>query len=202
MGVNLSKNSHRIFFVAFMPVLSCFLVLSFYQFFPSIPFWLKPLSPLFVYGVLYKVFEKYAWRHKIFQILGVVSVPDMRGRWKGKLRSSYKENGNNTEISSYLEISQTFSKIFVRTLYEKSQSTSIVANFAELNDDSCLLYTYENEPNSLKSGAMQIHRGTVKIRCLPGRKELIGTYFNSIGNHGDIHFLFEQDDLVGKFTKQ
>ena len=48
---------------------------------------------------------------------------------------------------------------------------------------------------------MQAHKGTVKLKYLPKEKKLIGTYFNSIGNHGEVEFEFEQSDLLGRFAK-
>jgi len=201
MGVNLSKTSNVIFFAAFLPLASFFMARGFYALFPNLPFWVETLSPLLAYGVLYAIFEKYAWHWKIFRIFSVVSVPDLRGRWKGKQRSSYKENGNNVEVPSCLEISQTFSKIFVRACYERSQSESVVANFTELNEETYLFYTYDSEPNSLKSGTMQAHKGTVKLKYIPKENKLIGVYFNSIGNSGEIDFEFEQYDLISRFAK-
>lgn len=201
MGVNLSKTSNVIFFVGFLPLISFFLAKGFYVLFPNLPFWVETLSPLLAYGILYAIFEKYAWHWKIFSILGVVSVQDLRGRWKGKQRSSYKENSNNVEVPSWLEISQTFSKIFVGACYERSQSESVVANFTELNEETYLFYTYDSEPNSLKSGTMQAHKGTVKLKYIPKERKLIGIYFNSIGNNGEADFEFEQYDLVSRFTK-
>lgn len=201
MGVNLSKTSNVIFFAGFLPLISFFLAKGFYALFPNLPFWIETLSPLLAYGILYAIFEKYIWHWKIFKVFGIVSVPDLRGRWKGKQRSSYKENGNNVEVHSCLEISQTFSKIFVRAYYERSQSENVVANFAELNEEIYLFYTYDNEPNSLKSGTMQVHKGTVKLKYIKKENKLIGVYFNSIGNNGEINFELEQYNLLGRFAK-
>ena len=89
----------------------------------------------------------------------------------------------------------------MRAFYERSQSESAVANFAELNNENYLFYTYDNEPNSLKSGTMQAHKGTVKLKYLPQENKLIGNYFNSIGNNGEVDFEFEQYDLMGRFAK-
>lgn len=201
MGVNFSKTSNIVFFAAILPLASYFLARGFHELFPDIPFWMETISPLFAYGILYALFEKYAWHWKAFKIFGVVSVPDLRGRWKGNQRSSYKEKENNVEIPSCLEISQTFSKIFMCACYERSQSESVVANFAELNGENYLFYIYDNEPNSLKSGTMQPHKGTVKLKYLPRENKLIGTYFNSIGNSGEVTFEFEQYDLISRFAK-
>lgn len=201
MGANLSKTSNIIFFAVLLPLLSLLLSWGFYNLFSNLQaWWLETISPLFAYGLLYSGFDKYAWSWKIFRIFGVVSVPDLRGRWRGKQRSSYKENGSNAEVISCLEIFQNFSKICVRACYEKSQSESVVASFTELNGEIYLFYSYDNEPNSMKSGTMQAHKGTVKLKFLPKENKIIGSYFNSIGNFGEVEFDFEQRDLIGRFT--
>ena len=201
MRIDFTKTPHVLFFAAVLPILSLGLSWIFYKLIPNPPFWLETVSPIFAYVLLYSFFEKHFWHWKFFTILGIVDFPDLRGRWKGKQRSSHKENWNNVEVPSCLEISQTFSKIFMCACYERSQSESVVANFAELNNENYLFYTYDNEPNSLKSGTMQAHKGTVKLKYLPREKKLIGTYFNSIGNSGEVDFEFEQYDLIKRFAK-
>ena len=163
-------------------------------------FYLPQSISLFVaYGILYKLFERYLWSRGIFRLLGIVRVPDLRGRWKGTLSSTYKENGANIEIPAYLEIKQTFSKIVVYAYYERSQSESVVANFAERNEEFYLFYTYDNEPSSKRAESMREHKGTVKLRYIPQEKILLGSYFNSIGNDGEIRLEFERMELMRRF---
>lgn len=201
MNIDFTKSSHIVFFGAVLPFLSLVLAWSFYQILPNPPFWVETISPIFAYGLLYSLFEKYAWSWGIFRFFGIVRVPNLNGRWKGKQRSSYKENGDNTEIPAYLEITQSFSKIYIKAFYEKSQSESWVASFAEINGDGYLFYTYDNDPNSLKAGTMQNHKGTVKIKYLPKENKLLGIYFNSIGNHGEMQFEFDRQDKLYRFEE-
>ncbi len=165
------------------------------------PFWIETLSPIYAYALLYSFFEKYAWNWTIFKFCKIVTVPDLRGRWKGKQKSSYKENSNNIEILSFIEIKQNFSKIIVQAYYAKSQSESVVASFYKISDDVYLFYTYDSEPNSLKGSTMEMHKGTVKLKYLPGENKLIGSYFNSIGNRGEMNFDFEQREYLCRFEK-
>lgn len=201
MNIDFKKSSHILFFAGFLPSLSLGLSWSFYQIFPNSPFWLETISPIYAYALLYSFFDKYAWHWKVFRMIGVIIYPDLGGRWKGNQRSSHKENAENVEIPAYLEIDQSFSKICVRAYYEKSQSESCVASFAELNSDVYLFYTYDNEPNSLQAGTMQSHKGTVKLRYLPKENKLLGFYFNSIGNRGEMQFEFERDDRLYRFQE-
>jgi hypothetical protein len=201
MGVNLSKISHVLFFVILLPFLSFLISYLFHKIFPNLPFWMETLTPLCAYGTLVALFDKYIWGWRIFCVLGLVIVPDLRGRWEGYQRTSFKEKGNNLEIPSCLEISQTYSHIYVRACYERSQSESAMAGFISSNGKHYLCYTYDNEPNSLKSGTMQSHKGTVKFEYFGKDKRLEGSYFNSLGNQGEIFYKFIQKDLIGRFNK-
>ncbi|MFZ2523336.1 MAG: hypothetical protein WAW92_03030 [Minisyncoccia bacterium] len=197
MGVDLSRTSHVIFFAGVIPALSLVLAWLFSQLIPTPPFWLETLSPLLAYAFIYTLFEKYLWTWKIFRILGITVFPDLRGRWCGKQQSTY----NNTITEACLEIKQTFSNVSVCAHYQKSNSGSVVANFVEINGDKWLFYTYDSEPGSLKQGTMQMHKGTAKIKYVPSDKKLIGFYFNSIGNQGDMDFNFDGHKLLGRFAK-
>ncbi len=199
MGVNLSKTSHIVFFAAIMPAGSFLISWIFYQIVPNPPFWLETITPLYTYIILYTFFENYAWDWRIFKLFKIVNCPNLRGRWEGKQRSSHKENGANIESEVCLEVKQTFSNIVVRAYYHKSESESVVANFSNLNGENYLFYTYDNDPNSFKSGTMKRHRGTTKLKYLPEGNELMGHYFNSIGNQGDMNLKWQTKKLSCKF---
>lgn len=202
MKINLTKTSHILFFVAILPATSYFIGWYFHELFPDIPFWIESASPLFTYIILYTLFEKYAWHWKVFTLLKIVTVPDVRGRWIGKQRSTRIEDGENVVNDVAIEIKQSFSKIIVQAFYEHSSSESIVADFYELNSEYYLYYTYDNDPNSLKYGTMQIHRGTAKLQFNNYEKSLSGSYFNSIGNNGEIDVKFKQNRLVGRLSQE
>ena len=200
MAFNLSKTIRfvivPILVLSYLPALLLLLV-------PGAPSWVEivsPIPPLAIFGGLYTFFDKRAWRWGIFRWLGVVNVPDLRGRWKGTLNSSFEENGIKKTVPMYLEISQTFSRISVNAYYERSESHSVAASFTELTNETHLYYTYDNDPHPiLKTGTMQKHPGTAKLKCLPSGEELKGPYFNGIGNVGEINLKFERRNLIGKF---
>jgi hypothetical protein len=199
MYINFTKTSHILFFGIFLPLFGFGLSWIIYKITPNLPFWLVTPSPIYAYLLLYLLFNNYIWHWDIFRFFGIVAFPDLRGRWKGQQISSHKDRGDNTVIPTYLEIKQTFSEIIIRSYYSKSQSESVTANFTKFNDGVYLFYTFDNEPNSLRSGTMQQHKGTVKLRHLPKENKLIGRYFNSIGNDGDLELSFEQSNLLDRF---
>ncbi len=199
MGVNLFKTSHIIFFAAILPLGSFLLSWLLYQIFPNPPFWMETITPLYAYIILYGLFDRYAWSWWIFKATGISYFPDVRGRWKGEQSSTFEENGNKVKVQAVIEVEQTFSKVSVRAYYEKSKSESTVANFSEFNGKNYLFYTYDNDPSSLERGTMQIHRGSTKLEYLSKEKRLMGSYFNGLGNKGDMDFQFEQKELIGRF---
>lgn len=198
MGVDLSKTRNALFFGGLF-IGSWYLSKIFFFYFPNWPIWLEAPSPLVIFGILYYLFNQYFWKHKIFKSLGIVWFPNLNGRWKGKQRSSHKENGINVETDAKLEIKQTFSKVNIKAFYARSNSDSVAGSFFEINDEVYLFYTYDNDPSSLKSGTMEKHRGTVKMKKLSRENKLVGCYWNSVGNYGEMEYDFEQKDLLGRF---
>lgn len=195
MGINLRKTSHIIFFAAFLPLVSYFISWWFYEYFPDLPFWMESISPLYVYILFYELFEKYLWNLSIFRYLGIVIFPNLNGRWTGFQHSSHRENSKRVKSKVTFEIKQSFSHICVCSYYQKSDSESVIASFWEHNDKNYLFFTYDNDPNSLKSGTMQKHKGTAKLLFIPVQKKLKGNYFNSLGNSGEIDVKFDRKEL-------
>lgn len=200
MSINLSKPCHVVFFGAVIPLISWYVSQIFFSVFQNWPNWLEGPSPIAVYGLIYLLFDKYLWQLPIFKYAGIVWFPNLNGRWKGTQISSYKdENGKNVEVEGRLEVSQTFSKICVRGYYKKSESESVSGSFSEYNDQVYLFYTYDNDPSSLKTGTMQRHKGSGKIKLLPTENKIKGCYWNSIGNYGEMDYEFEQKELLSRF---
>jgi hypothetical protein len=202
MGVDFSRTSHIIFFAGFLPFLSIVSAWCFSQIVTDTPFWLETLSPLMAYGIFYALFEYYLWSHKMFSFLRITSVPDLRGRWTGSQQSSYKQDGENVISAAVLEIRQSFSRVSVCAYYEKSQSDSVVATFVLTPSGPFLYYTFDNEPNSLKNGTMENHKGTAKIQMVPDKKHIVGAYFNSLGNQGEMSFEFADKQLKNRFNNE
>jgi hypothetical protein len=129
-------------------------------------------------------------------------MPDVSGRWKGSLRSSYIENGHNVSIPIVFEITQKFSGISVHSYTETSESISNcdVACVQRTDDEYYLIYTYENSPNTYGAGTMQRHGGTAKLKLLEKARQLRGTYFNDLGNKGDLSLDFESPTLLRRYS--
>ena len=124
--------------------------------------WLSVPSFAGFYSVLYWLFDNHIWRWRLWWNLGLLRVPNLNGEWAGNVNSSYGPNGSVHTIS--ISITQKWSKLLVRFDTEHSQSNSIsgalkVADVASPE----LSYLYMNQPKSLASEAMEIHRGTATL---------------------------------------
>ncbi|HSX09136.1 MAG TPA: hypothetical protein VLF93_03220 [Candidatus Saccharimonadales bacterium] len=196
MGVDLKKLSHLILFVGLLPTVSLWLA-GFDKYIPNLPWWIDKPTPLVIYGLLFILFDIYLWKINIFRFFGVVTVPNLEGRWEGKHVSSHKENGLNTEVPGALEIDQTFSKISFRAYFPESKSKKVIASFGNEGDNQYLYYTYDSEIAVKSKEKMKNHLGTAKVEYVESgkSKKLKGTYFNSAGNTGDMEYLFSSKQL-------
>jgi len=188
MGVNLSKTSHILFFVVILSAVSFGAGYGFSQLFSDVPFWVETLSPLGAYGLLYTLFEKYIWHWPIFRIFGIVSIPDVRGRWLGEQTSSFKDtNGKLRKSRVIMEIEQTFSTIKVNTYYKNWQTTHSLSSFITIENECILFIMFETTPRIEYDGEASAHKGVIRLTQLPDKK-LIGTYFNAEGRSGELSF--------------
>lgn len=188
MGVNLSKTSHILFFVVLLPAISFGVGYGFTQLFPDMPFWVETLSPLGAYGLLYTLFEKYMWYWPIFRVLGIVSIPDVRGRWLGEQISSFKDaNGKLRKSRVIMEIEQTFSTIKVHTYYKNWHTTHSLCSFIAIENECILFILFETTPRVGYEGEASAHKGVIRLTQLPDKK-LVGTYFNAEGRSGELSF--------------
>jgi hypothetical protein len=188
MGIDLSKTSHIFFFIILLPTVSVGVGWVFAELFPNVPFWMETISPLAAYGILYSLFERHAWHLSLFRTLGVVTIPDVRGRWLGEQTSSYKdENGKHRKARVIMEIEQTFSSIKVETYYRNWRTEHCLASFINVGGECTLFIMFETTPKVDYDGDATAHKGVVRLIQLPDRR-LSGTYFNAMGRHGELMF--------------
>jgi hypothetical protein len=203
MGVNLDKHRHAIFFVVVLPSISILAAWVVNVLVQSVvgPRWLflyDTVGVLGAYAALYRLFNERAWKWPIFRKVGVVDVPDLNGRWVGRVKSSYNEGG--TELGAALEIRQTFTRIGVSLYFPQSISSSIIAGFfPEPDGPMALHYEYQNMPYADSADSMHIHRGTANLRFIRASGALEGSYYNwgrdDRGHVGTMSFSREGSEL-------
>ena len=157
--------------------------------------------------ILYRWFDTKLWCHqrlnKLFEKIGLVNKPDLRGRWEGEIMSSHR--GHKTSIPAIAEITQTFSDISILMYFADSNSTSLIAGFVKNKAGQHVLhYEYRNDTKPRAKDVMHKHDGVVRLKLLPDKKVLAGSYYTSAqdrGTYGTIELKFIGHTLLGRFEK-
>lgn len=144
------------------------------------------------------------WKWRIFKWL--IDVPNLNGRYKGQLVSSYKDDQGNPVVKDcVLEIKQTASSVHVFAYYgdpgtntQSSRSYTTTEQIVkEPNDFFLLYYIFTNEPDTM-SVQLNNHDGTAKFKYFRDIKTLDGEYYNKRANVGTIKVKFESKKLLGR----
>ncbi|HKV63312.1 MAG TPA: hypothetical protein VJO16_15480 [Candidatus Acidoferrum sp.] len=138
----------------------------------SVPWWLDAPSSLAFYGLLYGLFEKSFWRKSLIRKLGLVRIPNLMGRWRGYLITSF--DGHAKRHSLVIHIFQTWTQIsvFLSTATSMSRSCAAVIQVDD-PEGVTLIYQYQNQPLADAMRTMHMHYGTAMLRlsdegCLAG----------------------------------
>jgi hypothetical protein len=155
------------------------------------PWWLDMPSLAGFYAVFYRVFDRHIWRLPILRKIGLIKVPEIRGKWEGYVTSSFDKGTDHH--AACLEIRQTWTRIRVTLHTDSSRSNSLTAAILTETPD-CILVSYEylNEPAPLATSTMHAHRGTARhiFRRVNGKEVLNGQYYTGRdrGTQGCLHF--------------
>lgn len=153
---------------------------------------IKQFSVLFVFGIIYFLYDRYLWKIKIYKI-GFSSIPNLSGVWKGKYKSSWKETVGDVSLS----IKQTWTKIQIISYNEKSKSYSrVVSLLYDTNKNVELIFQYENEPGSNRVKTMNPHKGFSELIYNEELNRLEGYYTSdqrTRNTHGDVWYEKEKN---------
>jgi SMODS-associating 2TM, beta-strand rich effector domain len=199
--IDLSKTSHILFFVVFLPAIALGMGWAIARALPALPFWVETISPLGAYGLLYAFFERVAWHWPMFRALGIVQAPDLRGRWTGEQLSSYKD-ANGKPVTSYavLEIQQTFTGITTKTYYHRWNGSHSASCFLHIDGELYLVIIFESEPGVRHDGSDKAHKGVARLCYRHDENLITGTYFNSNGNFGELKLKRKSRRLLHRFA--
>lgn len=147
------------------------------------------------FGLFYLWMEKRGWKWQLLHRIGLVSTPDLNGRWSGELRSSYKPPDKEPFETPYpvsLTIRQTWTRIIVELVHSNSSSSRSDTGslFLEKGTTPILVYTYWNEPDPGQLATMEAHSGTTELKLIEelAVHRLEGRYYNGRGrgNYGSM----------------
>jgi len=138
----------------------------------SVPWWLDAPSSLAFYGALYALFDRYLWRNSLVSKLGLVRIPNLAGRWRGYLISSFDGHVKRHDLMINVFQSWTQITVFLTTATSMSRSSAAMIQ-VEDPEGVALIYQYQNQPLADAIRTMHMHYGTAMLRvsndgCLVG----------------------------------
>lgn len=143
----------------------------------------------FIYGL----FRKWLWKMKIFR-KWLVIIPNLNGRWKGELRSSWINKETNEKYYTEdveFSIKQSLTHISCVMKTPQMKSSSMIAQIVidEENQKYQLVYSYQSEPNQNLQKESRIHFGTAKLDMNDQYdvSELQGLYWTNRETDGVLH---------------
>ncbi len=174
-----------------LAVISIILAWGFYNLLNSyhivLPWWIESPSVLSFYGILFIIFDKWAW--KFLRKINLIKTPELAGEWSGCLKTSFDEH--SSEIKASLRIFQTWTSLKILLTTEHSVSHSETASIViDAPEGKYLSYQYINEPKSDAAKTMSIHRGTARLLFNEKENTLIGEYYSGRDrqNFGSLNF--------------
>jgi len=148
-----------------------------------VPWWAPPADTMTLYGLVYWLFDQYVWRSSLLRILGIVRIPDLNGKWSGRVRPTETEGvslGLTIDTEIRVTISQSWQNISIRGETDRSHFHSTAA-CVRTEDSGLLEYQYVSDPFASAPATMETHRGTVSYGLSEDSKALKGEYYSGRG---------------------
>lgn len=141
----------------------------------TIPPWADGPSVLVIFGVLYRLFDSWAWRFSIWKKVRLVQVPCLAGEWEGHSTTSFDDHSMHHPVR--VKVEQSWTSISLFFSMEKSHSHSLTASIlVHQPGGTTVSYEYRNEPRVDAQGTMHSHRGTAVLK-LVSNNHLEGDYY-------------------------
>lgn len=132
-----------------------------------------------VFGVLYLILNKWAWKWP--GIGTYLRVPDVSGVWDCEGKTIAPDGTKKFEWAGEITIVQCWDKLRIRLTTQTSGSSSISAALAQDSVDGfVLLYHYRNDPRP-QAVELKSHTGCAVITIAEDLKSAEGEYFNGRG---------------------
>lgn len=170
--------------------------------------YIDSLSTIGMITVFLTFINYVGWKWKIFRWL--IDVPDLNGRYTGKIVSSYIDPNTQIPVTKdcVLEIKQTASSVHIFAYYGDLATNTVSSRsytvseqlIKEQNGFFLLYYIFTSEPDTM-SLQLNNHDGTAKLQYYPDTKVLEGGYYNKRLNYGTMKVTFVEKKLLGRLKR-
>jgi hypothetical protein len=164
----------------------------------DIPYIKALVSASSVVTILALVFDSWAWRWPGIRRLS--GRPIVHGTWKAELETSFGDRRDEA-IECYLVVRQTYSRITVGMLFDRSSSRSMSGNLV-FEDGACTLYyLFRTEAHALHQDGNPPRRGAAVLTVArEPRTHLEGDYWTERDTRGRIRTLGRSRVLFDTFS--
>lgn len=132
-----------------------------------------------VFGVLYWILNKWAWKWPGVGLL--LKVPDISGTWDCQGKTIAADGSTKFDWAAEVVIVQSWDKLRIRLAAKTSSSSSISAALAHDNADGfVLLYHYRNDPRP-EAAELNPHTGCSVMTIAKDLRSAEGEYFTGRG---------------------
>lgn len=177
-----------------------------YPFFEQIYSYVGAFSTVALITATLIFIDLIGWKYSAFKWL--VDIPNLNGRYKGELISSYQTSpGTYVQKVFVMEIKQTASKLeifsYAGDIGNNIPTSSSISRSEQIkpesnNNASSIYYIFSNETSPLLT--LNNHFGTAEVKYFKDIKKLEGQYYNQRGNTGKIEVIFEGKKLLGRLN--
>lgn len=135
--------------------------------------------------------------------LRLVKVPNLSGTWLAVLKSSHMvASGEPAELTCFLIIRQSYSRIHIEMFFPKSESVSTSAAVVQTDGSSELWYSYRSEAHALDRDDNPPHEGAVQLRIAAnGALKLGGSYWTDRKTFGRIETLAHHSKVINDYDR-
>lgn len=133
-----------------------------------------------VYGLLYWLFDKFAWRW--WPVTLWLKVPDISGNWTCDGESRDPATEDVQLWTGTVKISQSWDRLRVTLQTKDSTSYSIAAALIHDPAGPTLIYNYSNTPKITRHD-LAAHRGFTQLDFETSLQKATGEYFNGHGRN-------------------
>jgi len=130
------------------------------------------------------VFDRWLWRYAPFR--WIISRPVLHGTWKSELKTTYKARADEV-IEAYLVIRQTYSRICVDMLFDRSRSRSMSGDLVNDGGRCTLYYVFHSHAHTRDRADNPPSRGAAALTI--GRQphtHIEGDYWMERETGGDL----------------
>jgi len=152
-------------------------------------------SAFALYAALYGIFDRFLWKWRVVQWLGIVTTPDVSGHWQGNLRSSHSNYLIDHEV--LVRVHQTWTNIRLTLDGERSISLSTMACIATVSPSEYeLRWEYLAEAKRPDENELFNHRGVTTLRFQTSGSKVLpiikGSYYTQQGRDSNGTIILER----------